>query len=168
MPDHALLLTNGPRSTDSVPCLHTMATSRANSTTTTKLFITTGITEQGDQLNPRLPQGVQLRPGEHTGKIRSPKDKSLSHVGDSGDSVQIKIRRNAYYSLPQKTHKLQARSSSALFSKLRELDSSHKPSGGTREDKPCGQGEGNQEKSPISEHVTDELHNMECEGSQQC
>ncbi|OIS95983.1 hypothetical protein A4A49_07426 [Nicotiana attenuata] len=99
MPDYALLPTDEPRSTDYVPCLHTMATNRANSTIiTTKPFVTTGTTEHGDQPNPTLPQGVQLRPREHTGKIRSPKDKSLAHAKDSGDRVQRVVQRNAYCS----------------------------------------------------------------------
>lgn len=83
IPHHALLPNDDSRSSDSLPCIHIVATSGTVNTPTTKSNVTTETTEQGNQPNPKLPQRVQYRPGENTGKIKSPKVKSATHVRDS-------------------------------------------------------------------------------------
>ncbi|OIT03481.1 hypothetical protein A4A49_33673 [Nicotiana attenuata] len=146
-PNHTILPTHESRGSTPISIIPTPATnSPSPSGTTITTTLSHRSSEQGQHHGTILSPRVQCGPGEHARKIRDAKDKGIPHAGTPGDRVQRAVRRNAYCSVPQKTHKLQTRSLCTLISKLKKCSSVSGPSGGHHEPNPSGQGEGNQKE----------------------
>ncbi|OIT35652.1 hypothetical protein A4A49_03239 [Nicotiana attenuata] len=120
LPDHALLPPHEPRDSSPISNLPTLPTNSSSSSTTIPTTLTHRTAEHGNHHCIGLPQGVQCGPGKHVRKTRDAKDKGLPHAGTPGDRVQEQSGEMLIALCPQKTHKLQTRSPSALISKLKK------------------------------------------------